>query len=64
MDILSTSAIHQGVETVDFSLKIQPKGKPIHQTISSATDMLERDVKEVMVAVCTSLALGCPRLPH
>lgn len=27
VDILSTSAIHQGVSTVDFSLKIQPKSK-------------------------------------
>lgn len=25
VDILSTSSIHQGVSTVDFSLKIQPR---------------------------------------
>jgi nicotinate-nucleotide pyrophosphorylase (carboxylating) len=27
VDIVSTSSIHQGVQHVDFSLKIVPKGK-------------------------------------
>lgn len=27
VDIYSTSSIHQGVSTIDYSLKIQPKAK-------------------------------------
>jgi hypothetical protein len=54
VDILSTSSIHQGVSTVDFSLKIQPKSKPIAQLIVSGADLLEKDVQEIMLAVSLS----------
>lgn len=53
VDILSTSSIHQGVSTVDFSLKIQPKSKV---PASSLPSLISTGTGELNAAVDSILA--------